>query len=132
MRPERPVRASPELDRGGAVRFSALPFRVLILTASVGEGHDLPARTLAAQLRAERPEVEVVTEDGLAAMGRFFVGVNERAPRVIFYRQQWVYDLAFWLFARVPPTRRAAQLLLTFIGAPGLLRLVRSVKPDVI
>ena len=109
-----------------------MPPRVLILTASVGEGHDLPARTLAAQLEAERPDVEVVTEDGLVAMGRLFVGVNERAPRVIFYRQQWIYDLAFWLFARFAPLRRAVQWLLVLVASPGLLRLVRSVRPDVI
>ncbi|MDX6478463.1 MAG: hypothetical protein QOG29_1050, partial [Gaiellaceae bacterium] len=39
--------------------------RILIFTASVGEGHDRPARTLAAQLREECPDVEIVTEDGL-------------------------------------------------------------------
>ena len=47
--------------------------RVPILTASVGEGHDLPARTLSDQLRAEDPSVDVVVEDGLRAMGRGFV-----------------------------------------------------------
>ena len=59
--------------------------RVLILTASVGEGHDLPARTLADQLRQERPGIDVVTEDGLQVMGRAFVLVNERAPGVVFF-----------------------------------------------
>ena len=52
--------------------------RVLILTASVGEGHDLPARTLAEQFRVEAPGAEVVVEDGLRAMGRGFVLLNER------------------------------------------------------
>ncbi|MEO9176717.1 MAG: hypothetical protein ABI317_14480, partial [Gaiellales bacterium] len=37
--------------------------RVLILTASVGAGHDQPAATLAAQLRDEHPGVEVIVED---------------------------------------------------------------------
>src|SRR3982074_2728370 len=62
--------------------------RVLIVTASVGEGHDLPARTLADQLREECPGIEVVTEDGLQVMGRIFVLVNERAPGVVFFRFQ--------------------------------------------
>lgn len=106
--------------------------RVLILTASVGEGHDLPARTLAAQLRAERAETKVVIEDGLAAMGRLFVAINERAPRVIFYRLLWVFDLSFWLFARFAPTRRGAQLLLALVAGPRLSRLVDRVKPDVV
>ncbi len=60
--------------------------RVLILTATVGEGHDLPARTLAAQLREESPDSEVVTEDGLRAMGRGFVLVNQKAAEVVFFR----------------------------------------------
>jgi UDP-N-acetylglucosamine:LPS N-acetylglucosamine transferase len=33
--------------------------RVLILTASVGEGHDLPAQLLADQIRADRLDAEV-------------------------------------------------------------------------
>jgi UDP-N-acetylglucosamine:LPS N-acetylglucosamine transferase len=33
--------------------------RVLILSASIGEGHDLPARVIAEGLRQERPDVHV-------------------------------------------------------------------------
>jgi UDP-N-acetylglucosamine:LPS N-acetylglucosamine transferase len=106
--------------------------RVLILTASVGEGHDLPARTLAAQLRAEAPAVEVVTEDGLRAMGPAFVLVNERAPGVVFHRFQWVWDAGFWLFVGFPPTRWATKRLVRRLGAPGVLRLVERVQPDVV
>src|SRR5258708_3510707 len=61
--------------------------RVLILTASVGEGHDLPARTLADQLREECPGVDVVTEDGLQVMGKAFVLVNEHAPGAVFFHR---------------------------------------------
>ena len=59
--------------------------RVLILTASVGEGHDLPARTLAEQLRREAPGTEVVIEDGLRAMGKSFgsrhIDLGQRTPQ---------------------------------------------------
>ena len=79
--------------------------RVLIFTATVGEGHDLPARTLADQLREESPESEVVTEDGLRAMGRGFVLVNQRAAEVVFFRLrlQWLWDAAFWVCVRFAP-----------------------------
>ena len=106
--------------------------RVLILTASVGEGHDLPARTLAAQLEAEAPGTEVVIADGLVAMGREFVLINEGGASVVFYRFQWVWDAAFWLSSGFGPTRRAVKALVRGLGSRGLLRLVRRVEPDVV
>jgi processive 1,2-diacylglycerol beta-glucosyltransferase len=106
--------------------------RVLILTASVGEGHDLPARTLAEQLHREAPGTEVVTEDGLRAMGEPFVLVNERAAGVVFYRFEWIWDAAFAFSVRFGPTRRLTQRLVRRLGTRGLEQLVRRVQPDVI
>lgn len=106
--------------------------RVLILTASVGEGHDLPARTLAGQLRSEAPDTEVVIEDGLRAMGRAFVLVNERAPGVVFHRFQWLWDAAFLVCVKFRPTRRLTQALVRAVGSRGVRRLVETVDPDVV
>lgn len=106
--------------------------RVLILTASIGEGHDLPARTLAAQLREESPGVEVVTEDGLRVMGKAFVLVNERAPGVVFFRFRWLWDATFLLCVRLGPTRRLTQKVVRALGSRGMLDLVARVQPDVI
>ena len=106
--------------------------RVLILTASVGEGHDLPARTLADQLRSEAPGVDVVTEDGLRVMGRPFVLLNERAPGVVFFRIRWLWDAAFWVFVALGPTRRLTQRLVRGLGSRGVLGLIQRVQPDVI
>lgn len=106
--------------------------RVLILTASVGEGHDLPARTLADQLREECPGVEVVTEDGLQHMGKTFVLINERAPGVVFFRFQWLWDATFWLCVALGPTRRLTQKVVRGLGSRGVLELIHRVRPDVI
>ncbi len=108
--------------------------RVLIFTATVGEGHDLPARTLADQLREESPDSEIVTEDGLRAMGRGFVLVNEKAAGVVFFRLglQWLWDATFWLCVGFAPTRRLTQAAVHAFGSRGVLRLVRHVRPDVI
>jgi processive 1,2-diacylglycerol beta-glucosyltransferase len=106
--------------------------RVLILTASVGEGHDLPARTLAEQLRSEAPGVDVVTEDGLRVMGKPFVLLNERAPGIVFFRFRWLWDAAFWLCVALGPTRRLTQRLVRGLGSRGVLRLIQRVQPDVI
>jgi len=106
--------------------------RVLILTASVGEGHDRPAQTLAAQLEREEPGVEVVTEDCLVAMGRAAKFVLEDAPSVGFYRFQWLWDIGFWVFAENRWTRELSQRLLTRVGGPGVMRLIDRIDPDVI
>jgi UDP-N-acetylglucosamine:LPS N-acetylglucosamine transferase len=106
--------------------------RVLILTASVGEGHDLPARTLGDQILEERPDAEVVTEDALLSMGRVVRWMSEDSATIVFYRFQFLWDAAFWIFARNRFTRRGTQRLLTRMGGPGILRLVDRVQPDVI
>jgi UDP-N-acetylglucosamine:LPS N-acetylglucosamine transferase len=106
--------------------------RVLVLTASVGEGHDLPARTLTDQILAEEPGAEVIVEDGLAVMGRIFQLTSEQVPGVIFHRAQWLWDLCFWLVAGFGPSRRAFRRLAIRVGGPRLLRLVDRVQPDVV
>jgi len=109
-----------------------VPPRVLILTASVGEGHDAPTRTLAAQLRRECPEVEVIVEDGLAAMGWAVRAVSERAPRVVFFRGEWMWDVGYAAFARFGPARRLSQASLARTGGKGLLALIAAARPDII
>jgi processive 1,2-diacylglycerol beta-glucosyltransferase len=113
-------------------RDSCSPRRVLILTATVGAGHDLPAETLAAQLRSERPDVEVVTADALAAIGGVVKMLSADAATVFFFRFQVLWDIGFWLFASCAPTRRATQALLTQRSAPALLQLIARADPDVI
>ena len=105
---------------------------MLILTASVGEGHDLPARLLAAALEEEAPAAEVHVEDCLPAMGRLVAAVSEGAPGIVFYRARWLWDLGFWFFARFSPTRRGTQTALTKLAAPGILRLIAARAPAVI
>lgn len=106
--------------------------RVLILTASVGEGHDLPARLLGEQISRQRPDVEVRIEDGLRSMGWFVRTLNEDTPRVIFFRLRWLWDAVFWTFVELAPMRALTQRLLNRLGSTRLLRLIDSVDPDVV
>jgi processive 1,2-diacylglycerol beta-glucosyltransferase len=108
------------------------PPRVLILTASVGAGHDMPAQTLAAQLGRERPDAVVATEDALAAVGGLVKVLSADAAEVFFFRFQAVWDVGFWLFAGYGPSRRATQALLAQQSAPRLGRLIEAHRPDVI
>jgi UDP-N-acetylglucosamine:LPS N-acetylglucosamine transferase len=109
-----------------------MPPRILIVTASVGEGHDAPARRLTDQLHAERPDVVVEVEDCLPAMGRAVSAVSENAARVVFFRFLWLWDIGFWVFAGFAMTRRLTQFTLTRFGSRGLLRLIASHDPDIV
>ncbi|HTR73650.1 MAG TPA: NAD-dependent epimerase/dehydratase family protein [Solirubrobacterales bacterium] len=106
--------------------------RVLILTADIGEGHDLPARMIAADLEKEIPDAEVTIDNGLEAMGRLMSGVVRGGSRFTFYRAQWLFDVQYWLIAKFGPTRWLAMQLMYLVGARGLLRQVHEHEPDVI
>ncbi|MCW2990094.1 MAG: UDP-N-acetylglucosamine:LPS N-acetylglucosamine transferase-like protein, partial [Solirubrobacterales bacterium] len=45
------------------------PPRILILSASIGAGHDLPAEVMAAELRGRVPGIAVEVEDALQQVG---------------------------------------------------------------
>jgi processive 1,2-diacylglycerol beta-glucosyltransferase len=106
--------------------------RVLVLTASVGEGHDLPARVLADELRARG--ADVVVADGLDELGSLLAGAAEGGMRVTYGsgRMLWLFDLQYLLFARIAPTRALGQRLLYQLGAGRLLRFVLAEEPDVV
>jgi processive 1,2-diacylglycerol beta-glucosyltransferase len=106
--------------------------RVLILSASVGEGHDLPARVLAADLRRRGAEVDVA--DGLVAMGRAMTAAGEGGMRATFGldRLHWFFDLQYLVFARLAPTRAFGQWALHRVSGGRLARFVAARAPDVV
>jgi processive 1,2-diacylglycerol beta-glucosyltransferase len=106
--------------------------RVLVLTADIGAGHDLPARLLAEAIRDREPGAEVVVADGLEAMGPLVRAVMRTGAETILERARPLFDLQYWLALRFPPTRWLAGTLLTLAGGRGVLALIRSERPDVI
>jgi processive 1,2-diacylglycerol beta-glucosyltransferase len=106
--------------------------RVLILSASIGEGHDLPARVLAEGLQRECPDVHVRIEDGLAAMGGLLHRIGMSGSRFESRAGDLIFDVEYWLLSRVAPTRRLAGRLLEAIGGRGLLALITDERPDVV
>lgn len=106
--------------------------RVLILTAGVGEGHDLPARMLADGLRAADPACQVEVADGLEAGGRLLGWVVDDSSVLMFSRANWLFDGLYVLFSRWAPTRRLGQFLSERAGARGLLELVAAERADVV
>jgi UDP-glucose 4-epimerase len=106
--------------------------RVLVLTADIGEGHDLPARMIAADLEKEVSGVEVTIDNGLEAMGKVTAAVVRGGSRFTFRRAPWVFDVQYWLFAKFAPTRWLTMQLGYLTGARGLLKQIAEREPDVI
>jgi UDP-glucose 4-epimerase len=125
-------RAPGSLLEGASAETGARAPRVLVLTADIGEGHDLPARIIKAELERERPEAEVEIADGLQAMGRILSAVVKGGSRVTFRWMPWLFDLQYWLITRFAPTRWLAHHLNYALGARGLMRLIAKHDPDVI
>jgi UDP-N-acetylglucosamine:LPS N-acetylglucosamine transferase len=105
---------------------------VLVLSADIGAGHDLPARLLAQAIAERAPGAHVRIADGLRAMGPFLHAVGRSGSETILQRATWLFDLQYWLLSRFAPTRWLAGTLLTAIGARGLLRLIDAEAPDAI
>ena len=103
---------------------------MLILSADVGEGHDSAARALAAEL--ESLDAEVAVRDGLAALGRLLQRVIRDGSRVQFERYPWTFGPVYALLMHVAPVRWAAERVLYWIGARGLLRAIVHERPDVV
>jgi UDP-glucose 4-epimerase len=124
--------ASGALLAGASRPGEAREPRVLILTADIGEGHDLPARMIAADLEKEVPGVAVTVDNGLEAMGKMMAALVRGGSRFTFRRAPWVFDVQYWLIAKFAPTRWLAMQLMYLTGARGLLRQVAQHEPDVI
>ncbi|MFI5025596.1 MAG: NAD-dependent epimerase/dehydratase family protein [Solirubrobacterales bacterium] len=116
----------------GAARSEEHPPRVLILTADIGEGHDLPARIIKADLKDEVPGAEVEIANGLEAMGRIVSAVVRGGSRVTFRWMPWLFDIQYWLITKFAPTRWLAHHLSYGLGAQGLLKLIEKHDADVV
>jgi UDP-N-acetylglucosamine:LPS N-acetylglucosamine transferase len=108
------------------------PPRILIVSADIGEGHDAPARMLAAGIREERADAVVEIVDGLDAMGRLVARIIRDGTEIVFGRLAFLYDFEYWLIVHFPPARWLAGALIYLVGGRGLLRAIRSFRPDVV
>lgn len=116
----------------GATGSGERPARVLVLTADIGEGHDLPARIIKADVEEELPGTEVEIANGLEAMGRLISSVVRGGSRVTFRWMPWLFDVQYWLITKFAPTRWLAHHLGYGLGAHGLVKLIEKHDPDVV
>jgi processive 1,2-diacylglycerol beta-glucosyltransferase len=106
--------------------------RVLILTAEIGAGHDLPAELLAAAIREREPDAHVPVVDSIAAGGAGVQAVARAGVETVLRRAPWLFDAEYWLIARRPRTRRLFSALIAALGARNLLAIIARERPDVV
>lgn len=107
---------------------------MLVLTAGVGAGHDIPARWLQRGIFARRADADVAIVDALEVMGRLVHRVAEDAMRRTFGGDQlhWVFDAQYLLFARTAPLRALGQAALYRSAGDRLLAEIGRRSPDVV
>ncbi|MFJ8498597.1 galactosyldiacylglycerol synthase [Streptomyces sp. NPDC093992] len=120
--------SSPAAHRGAARRAGAR--RVLVISASMGAGHDTVARELVRRARAQGHEADAVDLMRLLPYG---TGSGLRA----FYRTSvrhapWVYDGLYRAFLRPGDHTRPSGVPLARLAADGLVRLVERTGADVV
>jgi processive 1,2-diacylglycerol beta-glucosyltransferase len=106
--------------------------RILIFSASIGEGHDLPARVIAEGVLERSPGAEVEIVDSLSL-------VNPLARRLVLdssrFHSKWgnrMFDLSYRLITDVRPTRWLAAKLTQLLAARPITRAVISRNPDLV
>jgi processive 1,2-diacylglycerol beta-glucosyltransferase len=106
------------------------PARIQIVSASIGEGHDLPARVLADGLRRAQPGCEVEIVDFLAVVGPFLRNAIGSGSNFHTEFGNRVWDIQHrWIMG---PLRRPVQVGGRLLSGRHLLREARRFRPDVI
>ena len=103
-----------------------------MLSASIGEGHDLPARFLVADLLERRPGAHAPIEDGLRAAGPMVERLIGSGSQFESRIGNMIFDAEYALITHVPPVRRFASWLGQALGARGMSALIARERPDVI
>jgi UDP-N-acetylglucosamine:LPS N-acetylglucosamine transferase len=106
--------------------------RVLILTADIGAGHDLPAQLLSDALLAAEPGTVVMVADALRNMGRIPYALGRAGAESILERTPRLFDAQFRLVQGFGPTRRLAARLLELVAGERIAELIEHSGPDVV
>lgn len=107
-----------------------MPTRVLILTASIGAGHDLPAEVLAGALRERGATAEVV--DGLEVAGPAARAIIGGASRLDSAPATLAFNAGYALATKVAPLRRACSSALEQLTRRGFEAHLRGHMADIV
>ncbi len=106
--------------------------KILIFSASIGEGHDLPARVLAQGIEREAPGTEIEIVDSLAVVGWITRRLVMDSSRFHTKLGSWFFDLSYRLITDVRPTRWFAGHLTQWLAARKIRRAVSERDPDIV
>ena len=106
--------------------------KILIFSASIGEGHDLPARVLAEGIEREAPGTEIEIVDSLAVVGWITRRLVMDSSRFHSRFGSWIFDLSYRLITDVRPTRWFAGHLTQWLAARKIRRAVLERDPDIV
>ncbi|GLW25903.1 hypothetical protein Mame01_59450 [Microbispora amethystogenes] len=104
--------------------------KVLIVSASMGAGHDGVAAELARRLAAAGVRVAVV--DVLALLPLRLGTVLRWWYRTVMLRAPWLYAIVYRIFLSRRASRARAVSPLTVVVAAGLSRVVRRLRPSLV
>jgi UDP-N-acetylglucosamine:LPS N-acetylglucosamine transferase len=106
--------------------------RILIFSASIGEGHDLPARVLAEGLEREAPSAEIEIVDSLEVVGWLTRRLVMDSSR---FHSKWgsrLFDLSYRLITDIRPTAWFAGHLTQWLAARPIRKAVLERDPDIV
>jgi processive 1,2-diacylglycerol beta-glucosyltransferase len=111
---------------------SAASPRILILTASIGEGHDLPAQILADGITEANASAEVKIADFLAICGSLIRWVAIEGSPFHSKLGLRLFDLEYKVFSELGPTRRFTGWILHFLAYRRMRKFIDKWNPDVV
>lgn len=104
--------------------------RVLVVSASMGEGHDGAARELVRRLQAQGHEARMV--DFLDAPPLGIGALTRSSYEVQLRRAPWSYELTYRIWSVLPFLCRPLAAFVSFLSGRCHLRWVRDFDPDVV
>ncbi|HLI57335.1 MAG TPA: hypothetical protein VKY26_09950, partial [Actinomycetota bacterium] len=106
--------------------------KLLILTASVGEGHNAAARAVTEEVKGLDPTADVNVVNGLAVVGAFWERFVIDGYKIQLDKAQWSYSWLYWSIVKSRTVTRFYKGLCSVIGARKILSLIRAEGPDVV
>ena len=106
--------------------------KVLILTASVGEGHNAAARAISEEIRDRDPSAEIQVVNGLARVGRFWERFVVDGYKIQLDKAQWSYSWLYWSIVKSRTVTYFYKGLCAVIGSRKINALIEESDPDIV